>query len=100
MNKIVQATALILLLLVIGVVAFGTSATGSAPGAVSSTVFIDQDMPASKHLKSIVLGAGCFWGAEKRYAAIPGVVDAVSGYADGSGLSPKYSEITQRKNRV
>ncbi|NQZ10061.1 MAG: peptide-methionine (S)-S-oxide reductase, partial [Algicola sp.] len=39
-------------------------------------------MDASKHVNSIVLGAGCFWGAEKRYEAIPGVLDAISGYAD------------------
>ncbi|MDP6398016.1 MAG: peptide-methionine (S)-S-oxide reductase, partial [Arenicellales bacterium] len=40
-----------------------------------------DDIQATKHLESIVLGAGCFWGAEKRYAAIPGVIDAISGYA-------------------
>lgn len=97
--KVVQTTAAIFLLLVIGVVAFGTPATNSTAAAVSSPVVIDEDMPASMHLKNIVLGAGCFWGAEKRYAAIPGVVDAVSGYADGSGLNPSYSEITKRKHR-
>lgn len=32
---------------------------------------------------SIVLGMGCFWGAEKRMAALPGVVDVESGYANG-----------------
>lgn len=49
---------------------------------------------------SIVLGAGCFWGAEKRYQAIPGVLDAVSGYADGRGLNPDYRSITQAKHRM
>lgn len=32
---------------------------------------------------SIVLGMGCFWGAERRMAAIPGVLDVESGYANG-----------------
>jgi hypothetical protein len=32
---------------------------------------------------SIVLGMGCFWGAEKRMAELPGVVDVESGYANG-----------------
>ncbi len=54
---------------------------------------------ATTHLDSIVLGAGCFWGAEKRYQAIPGVVDAVSGYADGKNVGANYREITQRKNK-
>ncbi len=60
---------------------------------------LDQPMSASKHLNSIVLGAGCFWGAEKSYEAIPGVVDAVSGYADGVGINPTYKEITKSKYR-
>lgn len=32
---------------------------------------------------SIVLGMGCFWGAEKRMAELPGVLDVESGYANG-----------------
>ena len=60
---------------------------------------LEKDMPASKHLNSVVLGAGCFWGAEKRYAAIEGVVDAVSGYADGFGIEPTYDEITKSKHK-
>jgi peptide methionine sulfoxide reductase msrA/msrB len=56
-------------------------------------------MSATMHIESIVLGAGCFWGAEKRYQAIPGVVDAVSGYADGKNVAANYREITQRKNQ-
>jgi peptide methionine sulfoxide reductase msrA/msrB len=61
---------------------------------------LDVEISASKHIDSIVLGAGCFWGAEKRYAAIPGVIDSVSGYADGHGIKPTYREITKRSNRT
>ena len=53
----------------------------------------------TQHKDSIVLGAGCFWGAEKRYAAIPGVMNAVSGYADGEGVEPNYSAITAQQNK-
>jgi peptide methionine sulfoxide reductase msrA/msrB len=67
--------------------------------AMPVTVDLNKPMPASKQLESIVLGAGCFWGVEKRYQALPGVVDAVSGYADGRGLSPTYEEITQRQHQ-
>lgn len=48
----------------------------------------------------IVLGSGCFWGAEKRFQAMEGVIDAVSGYADGRGLEPIYKAITQAKHRL
>lgn len=39
----------------------------------------------SKHEKIIYLAGGCFWGMEKLMQSIPGVLDAVSGYANGSG---------------
>lgn len=55
---------------------------------------------ASMQKDSIVLGAGCFWGAEKRYAAIPGVLNAVSGYADGKGVEPTYRAITATARRM
>jgi peptide methionine sulfoxide reductase msrA/msrB len=58
-----------------------------------------EPMPATRHLDTIVVGAGCFWGVEKRFEAIPGVVDAVSGYADGRGIEPNYEAITQYKHK-
>lgn len=39
--------------------------------------------PSGEPLDSIVLGMGCFWGAEKRMSELPGVVDVESGYANG-----------------
>ncbi len=35
----------------------------------------------------IYLAGGCFWGMEKLMQSIPGVIDAVSGYANGSGAA-------------
>ena len=53
----------------------------------------------TSHLETIVLGSGCFWGAEKGYESLNGVYDAVSGYSDGFGIRPSYREITKFKNR-
>ncbi|MEL0207915.1 MAG: peptide-methionine (S)-S-oxide reductase, partial [Gammaproteobacteria bacterium] len=50
-------------------------------GALSAST-IDE---ATVHSEKIVLGSGCFWGAEKGYESLLGVIDAVSGYADGEG---------------
>jgi peptide methionine sulfoxide reductase msrA/msrB len=61
---------------------------------------VDANLPLSLQLDSIVLGSGCFWGAEMRYEKLPGVVDAVSGYADGKGVEPTYRAITQRSNKM
>lgn len=58
-----------------------------------------RDMPATRNLETIVVGAGCFWGVEKRFEAINGVVDAVAGYADGQGVQPNYKTITQYINK-
>ena len=67
---------------------------------LAGTVQANADtMPATSHLDSIVVGAGCFWGVEKRFEAMPGVVDAVAGYADGNGVAPTYRAITQRRNQ-
>ncbi|MFA7241521.1 MAG: peptide-methionine (S)-S-oxide reductase MsrA [Sulfuricellaceae bacterium] len=61
-----------------------------------------QDNPAAQAAKtavgsgvqhdSIVLGMGCFWGAEKRMSEIPGVVDVESGYSNGE-IEARYESI-------
>ena len=54
---------------------------------------------ATVHSEKIVLGSGCFWGAEKGYESLPGVINAVSGYADGKGVRATYREITKLRNK-
>ena len=65
---------------------------------LSQFAFTSNDQSTS-YLEKIVLGSGCFWGAEKGYEALPGVVDAVSGYSDGYGVRPSYREITKFINK-
>ncbi|MDQ6929701.1 MAG: peptide-methionine (S)-S-oxide reductase MsrA [Candidatus Eremiobacteraeota bacterium] len=38
-------------------------------------------------------GAGCFWGVEAAFRQLPGVIDAVSGYAGGSLENPSYQQV-------
>ena len=54
---------------------------------------------ATNHIQTIYLGSGCFWGAEKRYENLEGVIDAESGYANGYGVKPNYRSIIQLKNK-
>ena len=46
-----------------------------------------------KNIQKAVFGGGCFWGVEKFLQEIPGVIDAVSGYAGGSFIDPSYSDV-------
>ena len=39
-------------------------------------------------LETIILGTGCFWGAEKFMGMLPGVVDIEVGYANGDDSVP------------
>ena len=64
-----------------------------------SFIALSEDNQSTIHLEKIVLGSGCFWGAEKGYEALDGVIDAVSGYADGEGVKPSYREITKFSNK-
>jgi peptide methionine sulfoxide reductase msrA/msrB len=53
----------------------------------------------STHQQTLTVGLGCFWGAEKRFSQLDGVIDVVSGYADGRGIAPTYQAIIQRENK-
>ena len=45
---------------------------------------------------TIYLAGGCFWGVEAYFQRIPGVVDAVSGYANGQTENPSYEDVVRR----
>ena len=41
----------------------------------------------------IIFGCGCFWGAEKCFWKLPGVVSTSVGYAGGTKQNPTYYEV-------
>ncbi|MFO0608877.1 MAG: peptide-methionine (S)-S-oxide reductase MsrA [Polyangiales bacterium] len=40
-----------------------------------------------------VFGMGCFWGAERVFFSLPGVVSTATGYAGGATPNPTYDEV-------
>ncbi|MHB2026236.1 MAG: peptide-methionine (S)-S-oxide reductase MsrA [Elusimicrobiota bacterium] len=44
-------------------------------------------------IKTATFGAGCFWGVESFFRAVPGVVDAVCGYTGGHFKNPTYEDV-------
>ena len=52
---------------------------------------MNEPVPAG--LKQIVLGLGCFWGAERLFWKLPGVYVTAVGYAGGVTQNPTYEEV-------
>jgi peptide-methionine (S)-S-oxide reductase len=48
--------------------------------------------PWPEGTKTAIFGLGCFWGVEKEYWQLPGVVTTAVGYAGGSTPNPTYEE--------
>lgn len=44
-------------------------------------------------IKEIYFAAGCFWGAEKYFEQVPGVLETAAGYANGRTKDPTYEEV-------
>jgi peptide-methionine (S)-S-oxide reductase len=44
-------------------------------------------------MEQATFGAGCFWGVESFFREVPGVTDAVSGYAGGHTANPSYQDV-------
>ncbi len=51
------------------------------------------DGPLSSNQEEILFGCGCFWGAEKSFWKLPGVVNTSVGYAGGESINPTYKEV-------
>ncbi len=49
--------------------------------------------PFPEDCEQIVLGLGCFWGAERLFWTLPGVHTTAVGYAAGHTPNPTYQEV-------
>ncbi len=49
--------------------------------------------PYPEHLQQVMLGMGCFWGAEKQFWQLVGIYLTAVGYAAGVTPNPSYEEV-------
>ena len=60
---------------------------------IHSIFNLDLNSPTPDGLKEIILGAGCFWGVERRLWNLQGVRLTSVGYAGGTSINPLYEEV-------
>ncbi len=68
----------------------------STPLPISGKHFVNGSnikQPPTGGLEEAVFGLGCFWGAERKFWQIPGVVTTAAGYAGGYTPNATYEEV-------
>ncbi|MFQ6273532.1 peptide-methionine (S)-S-oxide reductase MsrA [Kutzneria viridogrisea] len=65
------------------------------PVTAAHAVFTDRPIqpPFPEGLHTLVVGMGCFWGAERKFWQTPGVWTTAVGYAGGYTPNPSYEEV-------
>ena len=89
---------LLLLIAAIGLGGCAASANMDNPTeteAVQTNTLEVEIMDFSHETENVIyLAGGCFWGLEQLMQSIPGVIDAQSGYANGTGeQDANYSAV-------
>ncbi|MDO6824345.1 peptide-methionine (R)-S-oxide reductase MsrB [Marinobacter sp. 1_MG-2023] len=87
MNRKILAMVTALLVAVTG--AFYAAVATAEKTAVATNEYA----PSDPGLKVATFAGGCFWCVEAGYEKIPGVVEAVSGYAGGDESDPSYQQV-------
>ena len=66
------------------------------PMAITNRHFVlDSPLqpPYPQGSQRLIVGMGCFWGAEKRFWPLPGVITTAVGYSGGYTANPTYEEV-------
>ncbi|MCW7543973.1 peptide-methionine (S)-S-oxide reductase MsrA [Aurantimonas litoralis] len=67
-----------------------------APIETAETHFVNGEAlkgPFADGLETAIFGMGCFWGVERKFWQLPGVVVTAAGYAAGTTPNPTYQEV-------
>src|SRR2546428_12475434 len=65
---------------------FSGGGCDTARGIIGAAYPVDE-------MEKATFAGGCFWGVEHLFNQVPGVIEAVSGYAGGSRGDPHYEGV-------
>ncbi|WP_292067253.1 peptide-methionine (S)-S-oxide reductase MsrA [Brevundimonas sp. UBA7664] len=66
-----------------------------SPGAPAESAASGPQAADSGRREVAVFAGGCFWSVEANFERIPGVVEAVSGFAGGRAANPTYDQVVR-----
>lgn len=55
----------------------------------------EQARPRPARTETALFAGGCFWSTERDIESVPGVVEAVSGFAGGRVANPSYEQVVR-----
>lgn len=87
MNKKIS---FLILALVLALTLVACSKDNSTSKVVQEEIETDEELNGNK---VIYLAGGCFWGTEKYFSLINGVVSTEVGYANGTTENPSYEDV-------
>jgi len=64
--------------------------------AIGATL-LSVSLPSYAKTQSIIVAGGCFWCVESDYEKVDGVIEAVSGYINGTTANPTYEQVASKK---
>ena len=64
-------------------------------GSADTADAAQRRAPRPANAQTALFAGGCFWSAERDVEAIPGVVEAVSGFAGGHVANPSYERVVR-----
>ena len=72
-----------------------SASSGHAPTTQATHTVLGRPIaaPAGHDLDELVVGMGCFWGAEKCFWNLEGVWVTAVGYTAGNTANPTYEEV-------
>ncbi|MEQ1635257.1 MAG: peptide-methionine (S)-S-oxide reductase MsrA [Methylococcales bacterium] len=88
-------------LLMLGIIVMAMGMVSNSPLWAGDSANASLNKAAvSRNTPYIVLGMGCFWGAEKRMQALAGVLDVEAGYAGGDMANPNYQSLHDSEQAI